>query len=126
MSEGILLFIEQRDGVLNRTSFEAMVAAQGIASATGEKLSAVVLGKSVGGVASEVASKKLETVYVVEDDKIAEYTPDGYVAASKQVIEKTRSAFGNSQPHLSGARLRPEAGSNASKDLRHRLRGISS
>ena len=33
MSQGILLFIEQRDGVLNRTSFEAMVAAQGIASA---------------------------------------------------------------------------------------------
>jgi len=29
--------------MLNRTSFEAMVAAQGIAAATGEKLSAVVL-----------------------------------------------------------------------------------
>ena len=63
MSQGILLFIGQRDGVLNRTSLEAMVAAQGIASVTGEKVSAVVLGKSIGGVASEIASKKLEAVH---------------------------------------------------------------
>jgi electron transfer flavoprotein alpha subunit len=88
MSQGILLFIEQRDGVLNRTSLEAMVAAQGIASATGEKVSAVVLGKSISNLASEIATKKLEAVHTVEDDKIAEYTPDGYVPALKQVIEK--------------------------------------
>jgi electron transfer flavoprotein alpha subunit len=88
MSQGILLFIEQRDGVLNRTSLEAMVAAQGIASTTGEKVSAVVLGKSIAIVASDVASRKLDAVHTVEDEKIAEYTPDGYVPALKQVIEK--------------------------------------
>jgi len=69
MSQGILLFIEQRDGILNRTSLEAMVAAQGIASATGEKVSAVVLGKSIGSVAAEVASRKLDAVHTVEDER---------------------------------------------------------
>ena len=93
MSQGILLFIEQRDGVLNRTSFEAMVAAQGIASATGEKLSAIVLGKSIERVASDTASKKLDAVYTVEDDKLAEYTADGYVAALKQAVEKLDPHF---------------------------------
>ena len=88
MSEGILLFIEQRDGALNRTSFEALVAAQQIAAATGDKISAVVLGKGVDGVAAEVAGKQLEVVYTVEDDKLAEYTPDGYVGALKQVVER--------------------------------------
>ncbi len=88
MSEGILLFIEQRDGVLNRTSFEAMVAAQRIATETGDKVSAVVLGKGISNVAQEVAAKKLETVYTVEDDKLASYTPDGYVGALRQVVEK--------------------------------------
>jgi electron transfer flavoprotein alpha subunit len=88
MSQGILLFIEQRDGALNRTSFEAMVAAQGLAAATGEKLSAVVFGKSIGAVAAEVATRKLEAVYTVDDDKLAEYTSDGYVAASKLVIDR--------------------------------------
>jgi len=93
MSQGILLFIEQRDGMLNRTSFEAMVAAQGIASVTGEKLSAVVFGKSIGAVASEVAAKRLDAVYTVEDEKLAEYTSDGYVAASKQVVGKLDPRF---------------------------------
>src|SRR6185369_14735673 len=88
MSDGILLFIEQRDGALNRTSLEALVAAQGIAATSGDKISAVVFGKGVGNVAAEVAGKKLETVYTVEDDKLAEYTPDGYVAALKQVVER--------------------------------------
>ena len=93
MSQGILLFIEQRDGVLNRTSYEAMVAAQGIGATTGEKVSAVVLGKSIGGVASEVAAKKLDGVYVVEDDKLAEYTPDGFTEAARQVIQKLDPRF---------------------------------
>ena len=88
MSQGILLFIEQRDGVLNRTSLEAVVAAQGIALQTGDKVSAVVLGKSVSNVATEIAAKKLEVVYTVEDDKLTEYTPDAYVNASKQVIQQ--------------------------------------
>lgn len=93
MSQGILLFIEQRDGVLNRTSFEAMVAAQGIASATGEQLAVVVLGRAIDGVASEVASRKVDAVHTVEDDKLAEYTPDGYVAALKQVVGKLDPKF---------------------------------
>ncbi|HXG93400.1 MAG TPA: electron transfer flavoprotein subunit alpha/FixB family protein [Blastocatellia bacterium] len=88
MSEGILVFIEQRDGALNRTSLEAIVAAQGIAAETGQKVSAVVLGSGVSNVASEIAGKKLEVVYTVEDDKLKEYTPGGYVGALKQVVEK--------------------------------------
>ncbi len=88
MSEGILLFVEQRDGALNRTSLEALVAAQLIAAQTGDKISAVVLGKGVSNVASEFAGRKLEAVYTVEDDKLAEYTPDGYVGALKQVVSK--------------------------------------
>jgi electron transfer flavoprotein alpha subunit len=88
MSEGILLLIEQRDGVLNRTSYEALVAAQGIASETGDKISAIVFGKDISNVASDAAGKKLEVVYTVEDDKLAEYTPDGYVAALRQAVEK--------------------------------------
>jgi electron transfer flavoprotein alpha subunit len=88
MSQGILLFIEQRDGKLNRTSLEALVAAQKIAADTGDEISGVVLGQGVAEVAAEVAAKKLAKVYTVEDDKLATYTPDAYVGALKQVVEK--------------------------------------
>ncbi|HEU4388091.1 MAG TPA: electron transfer flavoprotein subunit alpha/FixB family protein [Blastocatellia bacterium] len=86
MSQGILLFIEQRDGALNRTSLEAMVAAQRIASETGDKLSAVVLGSGVSDAAASIAGKLVEAVYTVEDAKLGEYTPDAYVGALKQVL----------------------------------------
>ena len=88
MSEGILLFIEQRDGALNRTSLEALVAAQKLAAETGDKIAAVVLGNGIGAVAEEFAARKVDVVYTIEDEKLATYTPDAYVGALKQVIEK--------------------------------------
>jgi electron transfer flavoprotein alpha subunit len=88
MSNGILLFIEQRDGVLSRTSFEALVPAQALAADLGERLVAVVFGHGVSKVAQEAAGKEVEAVYLVEDAALAEYTPDGYVAAFRHVIEK--------------------------------------
>ena len=93
MSDGILLFIEQRDGVMGRTSLEAMVAAQSIAAEQGQKLSAVVLGNGASNVASEAAAKKVDSVYLAEDAKLAEYTPDAYVAAFKQIVVKLDPKF---------------------------------
>ena len=89
----ILLFVEQRDGMLNRTSLEALVAAQQIAAVTGGQIAAVVLGNTIVAVASEVAGKKLAAVYAVEDEKLSEYTPDGYVAALRQVVERVNPKF---------------------------------
>ncbi|HMG37345.1 MAG TPA: electron transfer flavoprotein subunit alpha/FixB family protein [Blastocatellia bacterium] len=93
MSDGILLIAEQRDGALNKTSLEALVAAQAISTDLNQKLSAVVLGSGIASVAGEVAGKKLEGVYTVEDQKLAEYTPDGYVWALKQVLQKLDPRF---------------------------------
>ena len=88
MSNGILLFVEQRDRVLSRTSLEALVAAQALASDLSESLAAVVIGHDVASVAREIAASKLDSVYLVDDPALAEYTPDGYVAALRAVIEQ--------------------------------------
>src|SRR5215470_17403239 len=93
MSSGLLLFVEQRDGVLSRTSLEALVAAQQIAAETGAELSAVVAGNGASAAAAEIAGKKLAAVYTIEDPKLAEYTPDGYVAALRQAVQKLDPAF---------------------------------
>ena len=88
MSNGILLFIEQRDRVLSRTSLEALVAAQALASGLSESLAAVVIGHDVASVARDVAANKLDSVYLVDHPALAEYTPDGYIAALRTVIEQ--------------------------------------
>ena len=82
----ILVVVEQREGKLNRVSWETVTAAQAIASETGWPLEAAVLGGSVSAFASEVAAKKLAKVYAIENAKLEPYTPDAFVAALKQFI----------------------------------------
>jgi electron transfer flavoprotein alpha subunit len=82
----ILVIIEQREGKLNRVSYETITAAQAIAAEMNWPIEAAVLGNGASSIASEVATKKVHKVYDIESDKLEPYTPDGYVAALKQFI----------------------------------------
>jgi electron transfer flavoprotein alpha subunit len=87
MPESILVVAEQREGKLNRVSFETLAAAQALSRETGWPLEAAIVGDQVSGVAAELAGKKLGKVYAVESPRLAAYTPDGYVAALRKLIE---------------------------------------
>jgi electron transfer flavoprotein alpha subunit len=86
----ILLITEHRDGKWNKTSFETLAAAQQIASDTGGHLKAVVIGRGVESLANELASTKVDEVLLAQHNLLAEYTPDGYTNALKQVIEHAK------------------------------------
>jgi electron transfer flavoprotein alpha subunit len=86
----ILVVTEQRQGKWNNASFETLVAAQQIASATSETVSAVVIGKGVAELAEEIAGKNVAEVLLVEHELLENYTPDGYCVALKQVIEAAK------------------------------------
>jgi electron transfer flavoprotein alpha subunit len=86
----ILVVTEQRQGKLNPTSFETLVAAQQIAAASSGSVGAVVLGKGVAALADELAAKNVAEVLLVEHDLLENYTPDGYCVALKQVIEAAK------------------------------------
>jgi len=87
MPNTILVIAEQREGKLNRVSWETVTAAQAIAAETGWTIEAAVFGNSIGSVATEIAAKKVAKVHAIESPKLASYTPDGTVAALKQFIE---------------------------------------
>jgi len=93
MANTILVVVEQREGKLNRVSWETVAAAQAIAAETGWTVEAAVFGSGIAGIASEVAGKKVAKVYAIESPKLAEYTPDGAVAALKQFIEQKKPAL---------------------------------
>lgn len=86
MPDLILVVVEQREGKLNRVSWETLTAAQAIAAETGGQLEAAVVGSGVGPIANEIAAKKLSKVYAVESARLAQYTPDGFAAVLKQLI----------------------------------------
>ena len=90
MPETILVVAEQREGKLNRVSWETIAAGQAIAAETGWSLEAVVAGSGVGTIANEIATKKLAKVYDVESPALAPYTPDAFSAGLKQFLESRK------------------------------------
>jgi len=88
MSDTILVVVEQREGKLNRVSWETIAAGQAIAVSTGWVLEAAVVGSGVGSIAGDVASKKLARVYAIESAKLEPYTPDAFAHALKEFLGK--------------------------------------
>src|SRR6202451_4513589 len=86
MADTILVVVEQREGKLNRVSWETIAAGQAIAAATGWALEAAVVGANASSIAAEVSSKKVAKVYDVESPKLEPYTPDAFAAALKQLL----------------------------------------
>lgn len=78
----IFVIAEQKDGVLNRASWEAVAAAQQM----GGPLTVVVPGASVSGPAGELAAADAAGVIALEHEALGAYTPDGFVAALAALI----------------------------------------
>jgi electron transfer flavoprotein alpha subunit len=94
MSSGILVFIEHRNGVLNKTSLEAIAAAQELGSQLQQTISAVVLGGSdATSLVQEIASYDLAKVLYASNAKLSEYTPDGYAYAMEHVVRQLAPAL---------------------------------
>lgn len=84
----ILVFIEHKDCVLNKTSLEAITAAQTIGKELGLSVSAVIpCGKTTCELANQIAGYELEKVIVAHNDHLTEYTPDGYTDAFDAVMK---------------------------------------
>lgn len=86
----ILVVVEQREGKLNRVSWETLTAGQALAAETGWPLEAAVVGSGVSGVAAEVAAKKVSKVHAIENPKLEPYTPDAFVAALKPFLSSAK------------------------------------
>ncbi|MGI8408785.1 MAG: hypothetical protein ACR2M8_02750, partial [Pyrinomonadaceae bacterium] len=83
----ILVFIEHKNCVLNKTSLEAISAAQSIGKDLGMNVSAVIPCDKDCVLAQESAQYDLEKVIVAKSEKLGTYTPDGYADAWEQVIK---------------------------------------
>ena len=90
MADTILVVVEQRDGKLNRVSWETLAAGQALAKETGWALEAAVAGSGASAIANEVAGKKVAKVYDVESPKLQPYTPDAFAIGLKRFLESRK------------------------------------
>lgn len=93
MSNGILVFIEHRGGVANRSSLEAIAAAQTLGAEMQQSVAAVVVGADVNSLAQEIAVYNLEKVICATNGKLVDYTPDAYADAMQHVVQQLDPSF---------------------------------
>ena len=93
MSNGILVFIEHKGGVANKSSIEAIAAAQKLGSELQQSVSAVVLGNNISALAQEIAGYDVEKVICATNEKLADYTPDAYADGFEQIVKQTDPSF---------------------------------
>lgn len=86
MTRKVIVLGEIRDGELRNVSFEGIAAAKTVAE--GGEVVAVLLGESVGNLAQELIQYGADRTVVVENPKLASYTPDGFSQAILAVVEQ--------------------------------------
>lgn len=89
----VLVVLEQQGGQWHRMSWETLAAGQQLAAALGQPVEAALVGKGIGALAAEAATKKLAKVWAVEHDLLEAYTPDGFAAALEELIKKAAPAL---------------------------------
>ena len=85
----ILVVAEQRDGQVNRASWEVIAAAQQLAGAAGnaDVVKVAVVGAGVDSAVAGLAKADVAEILVVDDDQLAAYTPDGFVESLTGLVQ---------------------------------------
>ena len=89
MSKDVFVFIEQRDGRLQKVGMELLGKARDLADALGQDVVAMLLGgKGIKDQAEVLIQHGADKVLVVEDEILKEYVTEPYTKAIYELIKK--------------------------------------
>jgi electron transfer flavoprotein alpha subunit len=77
----VLVFIEQRDGKLRKSSLEALSLGYSLSKKTNGALGAVIAGSGISALASELGAYGAAKVFVADKPELALFSSEGYTAA---------------------------------------------
>jgi electron transfer flavoprotein alpha subunit len=86
----VFVIMEDRNGKITRSSWEAAAAAATLAA--GKSVSAIVIGANTAALATEAGTGPFARIIRVEHPQLATYSSDGYVAALHQLLQKESPA----------------------------------
>ena len=94
MSKDVFVFAEQRDGEIQKVSFELVGRARGLADDLGQKVVAVLLGHEMKEKAQALIHHGADEVIVIDNPILKEYITEPYAKAVTAVIKTgTRKYF---------------------------------
>lgn len=89
----VLVVAEQRQGELNVSSLECLVAGQRASEALGLDLVVALPGGQVGPLLEQFAGYRVDRLLAVEDGMLESYNPDAYVAAVVALVNELEASW---------------------------------
>ncbi|MBI9107912.1 MAG: electron transfer flavoprotein subunit alpha/FixB family protein [Spirochaetales bacterium] len=82
----VMVFIQQDDGIVADVSLELVCKAKELAGELGAKVSAILAGDKLDAEAKRVISYGVDELFLVEDKRLAHYTPVPYTKVVRDII----------------------------------------
>ena len=89
----ILVFAEQRDSKIKKSSFEAVGAARALADQLSGSCVALVVGSGVEGIAGDLGAYGASRVIVVDSPRLARHSNSAYAKVIAEVAAKEQAAI---------------------------------
>ncbi len=93
MAQGILVFIEQRNGQIRKASLEALSEARRFCTKSGEPLVALLVGESIKGLSSNISKYGPNKILIVDSAAFAKYSTEGYADALSAAIKSINPRY---------------------------------
>ncbi len=88
MTKDILVFVEQRDGVILPAGLQTITAGKELAGKTGGRCTAAIIGHGIEAAVETVEQKCIATVFLTDADALAHYNAITYARALAEIITK--------------------------------------
>jgi electron transfer flavoprotein alpha subunit len=88
MSNKILVFAEQRDGNIKKSSFEAISEGKRLAEQLGGEVIGGIIGSGIENIAGTLAHYGANKVLISDDPQLKTYSTEGYTTAFTEMIKK--------------------------------------
>jgi len=86
MSKDVLVFCEQRDGILQKVSLELLGEGKKLAATLGQNLVALVLGHNIEGLCKTLVEHGADEVIYVDSEYLSDYITEPYTKALTSVL----------------------------------------
>ena len=91
--KGVLVYAEQREGVVHPVAYELLGKGRELADQLGEDLYAVVIGKDVDEGAVELAFRGADKVFVYSDPALEVFRDDPYSALLEELVREEKPSI---------------------------------
>jgi electron transfer flavoprotein alpha subunit len=83
----VLAFLEQRDGVLKSSSYEALTVAHKLANGVSADVAGVLIGKNISGLTATLKDWGADQIFIADHDLLQLYNPLTYSQALQKAVE---------------------------------------